>query len=194
MTIQQDKKEKQVHSREYEQLENPLKEILERYLADCPVKLGQLAKELDVSILVSSMTTGVSGQIKREDDRYTIRVNRHEARERQRFTIAHELAHFLLHRHIIDGSPDGIKDNVLYRSGEPERVELEANRLAVDIIMPMHLVMKVLSDEFNGVVTEAAIESLAERFQVLKAAMEIRLSTMMTMNNQTTHKEKQNEP
>ena len=162
----------------YERLDNPLKEILERYLADCPVKLGQLAKELDVSILVSSMTTGVSGQIKREDDRYIIRVNRHEARERQRFTIAHELAHFLLHRPIIDGSPDGIKDNVLYRSGEPERVEFEANRLAADIVMPMHLVKKVLRDEFNGVVTEATIESLAERFQVLKAAMEIRLSTI----------------
>ena len=162
----------------YERLDNPLKEILGRHLSDYPVKLGQLAKELGVSVLVSSMTTVISGQIKREGNRYIIRGNRYEARERQRFTIAHELSHFILHRSIIDGSPDGIKDNVLYRSGEPERVELEANRLAVDIIMPMHLVMKVLSDEFNGVVTEAAIESLAERFQVLKAAMEIRLSTI----------------
>jgi len=123
------------------------------------------------------MNTGVSGQITREEGHYLIRVNRHEARERQRFTIAHELAHFLLHKSVIDSSPDGIKDNVLYRSGEPERIEYEANRLAADIVMPMALVQKVLQEEFDGVVTEATIESLAARFQVSKAAMEIRLST-----------------
>jgi len=164
-------------SREYKRIAGPAKEILDRYLSEYPVKLGQLAKELDVSIKVASMNTGVSGQIKREGEQYTIRVNRHEARERQRFTIAHELAHFFLHKSVIDSSPDGITDNVLYRSGEPERIEYEANRLAADIVMPMPLVEKVLQDEFDGVVTEATIESLASRFKVSKAAMEIRLST-----------------
>lgn len=164
-------------SREYRRLEGPQKEILEQYLSEYPVKLGKIAKELGVSIKVSSMSTGVSGQIMKEDGNYTIRVNRHEARERQRFTIAHELAHFFLHRTVIDSSPDGIKDNVLYRSGEPERIEFEANRLAADIVMPMSLVEKVLQEEFDGVVTERTIESLAARFQVSKAAMEIRLST-----------------
>jgi Zn-dependent peptidase ImmA (M78 family) len=164
-------------SREYKRIQDPTKEILNRYLSEYPVRLGHLAKELGVSIKVSSMNTGVSGQITREDGHYLIRVNRHEARERQRFTIAHELAHFLLHKSVIDSSPDGIKDNVLYRSGEPERIEYEANRLAADIVMPMALVQKVLQEEFDGVVTEATIESLAARFQVSKAAMEIRLST-----------------
>lgn len=163
-------------SREYKRLEVSTREILDRYLSEHPVRLGQLAKEFGVSIRVSSMRTGVSGQIMREDGNYTIRVNRHEARERQRFTIAHELAHFFLHKPVIDSSPDGIKDNVLYRSGEPERIEFEANRLAADIVMPMHLVEKVLHEEFKGVVTDATIESLAARFQVSKAAMEIRLS------------------
>lgn len=164
-------------SREYKRIEGSTKEILDRYLAEYPVKLGKLAKELGVSIKVSSMSTGVSGQIMKEDGHYTIRVNRHEARERQRFTIAHELAHYFLHKSVIDSSPDGIKDNVLYRSGEPERIEFEANRLAADIVMPMSLVEKVLQEEFNGVITDATIESLAARFQVSKAAMEIRLST-----------------
>jgi Zn-dependent peptidase ImmA (M78 family) len=164
-------------SREYKRIQDPTKGILHRYLSEYPVLLGQLAKELGVSIKVSSMNTGVSGQITREDGHYLIRVNRHEARERQRFTIAHELAHFLLHKSVIDSSPDGIKDNVLYRSGEPERIEYEANRLAADIVMPMALVQKVLQEEFDGVVTEATIESLAARFKVSKAVMEIRLST-----------------
>lgn len=164
-------------SREYKRIQAPEREILDRYASEYPVKLGQLANELGVSIKVSSMSTGVSGQIMRENGNYLIRVNRHEARERQRFTIAHELAHYFLHRRVIDSSPDGIKDNVLYRSGAPERIEYEANRLGADIVMPLHLVEKVLQEEFDGVVTEATIESLAARFQVSKAAMEIRLST-----------------
>ena len=165
-------------SRELRRVSPEHREILDKYLSEYPVKLGRLARELGVqSIKVSSMRTGISGQIMKEDGHYIIRVNRNEARERQRFTIAHELAHYLLHRRVIDSSPDGITDNVLYRSGAPERIEYEANRLAADLVMPMELIEKKLNEDFDGVVTEATIESLAASFQVSKAAMEIRLST-----------------
>lgn len=165
---------------ELNRIESREKEVLARYMADYPVKLGALAKELGVRIRVSSLGTGVSGQISREDDGYTIKVNRNEARERQRFTIGHELAHYLLHRDVIDSSPDGITDNVLYRSGAPERIEYEANRLAAEIVMPMTLIEKELQERFGGVVTEASIEALAKRFEVSKAAMEIRLSNFVS--------------
>ena len=165
-------------SRELRSLSPQERAILETYLSEYPVRLGALARELGVSgIKVSSMGTGISGQITNENDRYIIRVNRNEARERQRFTIAHELAHYLLHRPVIDSSRDGITDNVLYRSGAPERIEYEANRLAADLVMPMDLIEKKLNDDFGGVVTETTIESLAASFEVSKAAMEIRLST-----------------
>mgnify|MGYP000084115112 CR=1 FL=1 len=153
--------------------------VLDRFLSEYPVKLGHLAKELGVAIRVSSLGTGISGAISREGNQYVIKVNRNEARERQRFTIGHELAHFLLHRTIIDSSPDGITDTVLYRSGAPERIEYEANRLAADIVMPMRLIEKELRENFGGVVTDATIESLASQFEVSKAAMEIRLSTFV---------------
>ncbi|MCG8607360.1 ImmA/IrrE family metallo-endopeptidase [bacterium] len=165
-------------SRELRKISPEHKEILDKYLSEYPVKLGSLARELGVgAIKVSSMRTGVSGQITKENGDYIIRVNRNEARERQRFTIAHELAHYLLHQHVIDSSPDGITDNVLYRSGAPERIEYEANRLAADLVMPMELIEQKLNRDFRGVVTEATIESLAASFGVSKAAMEIRLST-----------------
>ena len=165
-------------SRELQRIRKEHGQILDRYLSEYPVKLGALARELGVAaIKISSMRTGVSGQITRENGRYVIRVNRNEARERQRFTIAHELAHYLLHRHIIDSLPDGITDNVLYRSGAPERVEYEANRLAADLVMPMNLVEQKWNEDFGGLPSESAIESLAASFGVSKAAMEIRLST-----------------
>lgn len=164
--------------RELQKIAPEYKSILSAYLSEYPVKLGGLARELGVgAIKVSSMGTGISGQIAKEGNHYIIRVNRNEARERQRFTIAHEIAHYLLHRHVIDNSPNGITDNVLYRSGAPERIEYEANRLAAELVMPINLVEKKLQEEFQGVVTEATIESLADSFEVSKAAMEIRLST-----------------
>jgi len=164
-------------SKEFGRLDREHRAVLDRFLSDYPVKLGQIAREFGVAIRVSSMRTGVSGQIMNDGGQYVIRVNRNEARERQRFTIGHELAHFLLHRSVIDSSPDGITDNVLYRSGAPEQIEFEANRLAADLVMPMALIEQKLQDDYGGVVTEATIESLAASFQVSKAAMEIRLST-----------------
>ncbi len=168
-------------SREMQKINPEYKTILEKYLSEYPVKLGALARELSVGgIKVSSMRPGTSGQIMKEGDQYVIRVNRHEARERQRFTIAHELAHYLLHRDVIDSSPEGIKDNVLYRSGAPERLECEANRLAADLVMPMDSIEQRLTESFGGRVTDATIESLAAMFGVSKAAMEIRLSTFVS--------------
>lgn len=153
--------------------------ILHGHLSEFPVKLGKLARSLGVAaIKVSNMKAGISGQISKEDGAYVIRVNRNEARERQRFTIAHELAHYLLHRNIIDASPDGIKDNVLYRSGESDQVERDANKLAAVLVMPKNLITKKLADDFDGLITDATIESLASSFEVSRAAMEIRLSSL----------------
>lgn len=162
--------------REWNLINPEHREILEKHLPECPVRVGQVAKELGVKIRISGLHPEVSGLIRHEgSDGYVIRVNRYEARERQRFTIAHELAHFMLHKNLIDKSSKGITDNILYRSGAPEAVEYEANRLAAEIVMPGYQVKKALYEDFDGIATEEAIENLAERFQVSKAAMEIRL-------------------
>lgn len=168
-----------MYSREMTKVDHHQVEIVRRHLAQYPVKLGALAKDLGVGqVKIGAMQTGMSGQICREDGEYVIRINRNESRERQRFTLAHEIAHFLLHRQIIDSSPDGITDNVLYRSGKEQHVEYEANRLAADLVMPPEIVNRKLEQEFRGVITDATIEALAESFEVSKAAMEVRLSTL----------------
>jgi Zn-dependent peptidase ImmA (M78 family) len=167
-----------MRSREFDRIEDKYSQVVSKVTATCPVKIGQLAKDLGIAVKVASMRVGISGQITKETGKYIIRVNRHEARERQRFTIAHELGHFFLHRSLIDSSPEGIVDSVLYRSGAPERIEFEANRLGADLIMPHELVKKKLKEEFNEIVTEATIARLAAVFEVSKAAMEIRLAAI----------------
>lgn len=165
-------------TREWRRIDSQYQQILHRHMNSVPVKVGAVAEDLGLEVLVSALGPGVSGQISKKGDSYQVKVNRHEARERQRFTIAHEIGHFLLHRDIIDSTVEGITDNVLYRSGRPEKIEFEANRIAADILMPMSaLNARILT--LGGNVTEAMIELLASEFQVSKAAMEIRLSSLV---------------
>ncbi len=162
-------------SPEFDRIDAHDRSIVERHLREKPVRLGILAQELGINVKLSALGRGLSGLIESKDGSYTIKINRHETRERQRFTLAHEIAHFLLHREAIDSNGE-IRDNVLYRSGQPKRLEYEANRLAADLIMPNELVQSDLAS-IGVPVSDAVIERLAQEWQVSKAAMEIRLSS-----------------
>ena len=161
-------------SKEFDRIDLDHREIVESHLAEKPVRLGCLAKELGISVKLSALERGRSGLIEVEDSAYTIKINRHETRERQRFTLAHEIAHFLIHRAIID-TDRKIVDNVLYRSGQSKAVEYEANRLAADLIMPDNQI-EVDIETLDVPITEDVIARFADEWQVSKAAMEIRLS------------------
>lgn len=160
-------------SQEYLNLDPEVRKEIDEYLSEYPVKLGAIAKRLGVRVLLSTLARGTSGQIGQEDGKFVIRINRHEAKHRQRFTLAHELAHFLLHRDRIpaDGS---WSENVLLRSGQPASIEYEANRLAADLVIPSAQLAEATAD-YSGPMTSEVIEDLARRFGVSTAAMEIKL-------------------
>jgi hypothetical protein len=144
-------------------------EIMQRYQADAPVKVGSIAHDLGMSVVISDLPLAVSGMLSRDrknGDRWTIRVNRHEHRHRQRFTIAHEIAHFVLHR---DAFGDELVDDTFYRSGLSEVREYEANALAAEILMPWPVIKKLMRE---GQTTTA---QLADSLEVSTAAMSIRL-------------------
>ena len=161
-------------SQEYLELPTDIRAEIDRHLAEYPVKLGAIAKCLGVKVLLSTLPRGISGQIAKENGDFVIRINRHEAKHRQRFTLAHELAHFLLHRERIDA--DGIwSENVLLRApNQPMQIEYEANRLASDLVIPSVQLADATAD-YTGPMTSEVIEYLARRFSVSTAAMEIKL-------------------
>src|SRR5215217_1945633 len=131
-------------SREWNQIDADERARLEACQVEAPVKLSELGKALGLSIKAATLPVGISGEIRPSPDhpgRYVIRVNRHDSPERQRFTVAHEIGHYLLHRNQIG---NGITDDVLYRSTLTDRREAEANRVAADILMPSHLVARAL--------------------------------------------------
>ena len=150
------------------------KEIVADFIAEEPVKLAGLAGALGLEVFKSPLKPDVSGLIEPSDSApsgFRIRINRHEMAERQRFTLAHEIAHYLLHRDKIGG---GVVDNIMYRSNLSSTLEVEANNFAADLIMPRALINKRLA-ELHNLDTDDKITALAERFRVSQAAMRIRL-------------------
>ncbi|MBB3607616.1 ImmA/IrrE family metallo-endopeptidase [Rhizobium sp. BK602] len=161
-------------SAEWQRLAPEIRVLLEKYHQTIPVKLGELAKELGLAVKAATLDVGISGEIAPDPDivgAFKIRINRHEVKTRQRFTLAHEIAHFLLHK---DRIGNGIVDNILYRSTLSDKYEAEANRLAADILMPEAVILDWRKQR-KGLAKRECVHPLAELFGVSEDAMSIRL-------------------
>lgn len=158
-------------SLEWQSLNDDQRSTILNYQSDFPVEVGAIAKSFGISVLKSTMPGSISGEIRETDGIVTIKVNRHDIKERQRFTIAHEIAHFLLHR---DRLANGITDDVLYRSRLTDDLERQANRLAADIIMPANLIQSAQSN-LTALKPEDKLKKIAELAQVSLAAVKIRI-------------------
>ncbi|MEJ1173130.1 ImmA/IrrE family metallo-endopeptidase [Agrobacterium sp. CMT1] len=162
-------------SREWDLLDQEVKSAIVPSMQQPPIKLSQLASNVGgVRIIAAPLPKGISGEIRPDPDNvgnYLIKVNRNDSARRQRFTVAHELAHYFLHRDQIGG---GIEDDVLYRSKLSDAREAQANRLAADILMPEKLVDEWI-DKARALKVEDVLGFLADKFNVSEAAMKIRL-------------------
>ena len=143
-------------------------EVMKKFQRTLPVDVIGLAKEMGLKLSkTAEWSNGLSGMIRLEEGGvYRIIVNAKHSQHRQRFTIAHELAHFMLHKPLIG---DELTDDALYRSGLSNGVEMEANAMAADILMPRAEVLRFKRDR------DMISTSMAEKFDVSQSAMDIRL-------------------
>lgn len=149
-------------------------QIIESYITCCPVKIAGLAQALGLDVYVAPLPPKVSGFIRpseKSPSGFEIHVNKFEAKYRQRYTVAHEISHYLLHR---DSINSGIYDNIMYRSSLTSSKEVEANKFAAEIIMPRDVIIK----EFHKLKKNGSydiIKDMAKLFQVSESAMKIRV-------------------
>ncbi len=158
-------------SNEWHKLPKQIQETIMQHQKELPVSVGSIAKALGLKVKSSTLKPGISGEIRKDGDSYLIKVNRHDVKTRQRFTVAHEIAHFLLHE---DKIGDGIVDDVLYRSSLSDVLEAQANRLAADILMPMNLIIDRLEFHKKNK-KEKRIEIVSKEADVSTTALNIRL-------------------
>lgn len=143
--------------------------IIKSNQSDYPVKIIKLANDLDISVYSTSFKNNISGAILKKDNKYVIYINEKDNKNRQRFTIAHEIAHFLLHRDKIGDNLTDIPSGIMYRSRLSNIYEKQANRLASEILIPFKLLRNLLIENTTDV------SKLANLFGVSKEAIRIRL-------------------
>lgn len=163
------------YSREWQRLLPTVRGRIEPHFVSMPVRISAIAEEFGLEVLLAPLAANVSGEIRPIEvfpRRYRIKINRYEAAVRQRFTCAHEVAHYLLHE---DKISNGIVDSVLYRSQLSNALEAEANRLAADLLMPYPLLRQYVDEFCGGDARSADPKLMAEHFQVSEQAMRFRL-------------------
>jgi hypothetical protein len=137
-----------------------------------PVDLFGLIADLGLKLMVDhSMPPSIAGKLQRDPhvpSGFRVVINGHDNPRRQRFTMAHEVAHYVLHRDLFD---DGLVDDAMYRSALSDEYERQANHLAAQILLPATAVRAAYRDH-------KALGTLANMFDVSDAALRIRLSEL----------------
>lgn len=141
-----------------------------------PVDLSTLCSTLGVHLHQAYLDPDISGMLE-QDTRgsFKITVNAAHVPVRRRFTIAHELGHYVLHRNLVG---NGVDDNVAYRSTTAGKYhntaigpkeETQANKFAANLLMPKDMIDQAINSGMEDT------KVLADYFEVSEQAMKIRL-------------------
>ncbi len=143
-----------------------------------PVDPAAVAKHIHARIVRKKFPSQerVSGALVRSGSELLIVVNAAHDKKRQRFTIAHEIGHHVLHGLDLHVDKTHYRDD---RSGTGEdQEEVEANAFAAELLMPSRLLEKGLKVNRIMFVDEDLIDDLAEEYQVSRQAMTWRLTNL----------------
>lgn len=161
------------------------RELIARYaLAGPATPIDRLVKAEGALLQYVPLDDELSGMAFIKNGQPVVAVNALHHSNRQRFTMAHELAHLLLHRphletgvHVDKGfkvSPAAVLRRDSVAASGMDALEIEANAFASEILMPGEWVRRELQGGWDIDDTER-LTALAKRFKVSVAAMQFRL-------------------
>jgi Zn-dependent peptidase ImmA (M78 family) len=153
--------------------------ILEEFgVREPPTPVEEIARRLGAQVTYDAFEGDISGMLYRDGDTAVIGVNSRHATTRQRFTVAHECGHLLMHK----GQPVYIDRfvRVNWRAGESHREEREANAFAAELLMPRDLIKTELARvaKVRQPTLRDVAADLAGRFRVSEEAMTYRLTNL----------------
>jgi Zn-dependent peptidase ImmA (M78 family) len=163
---------------------DPVKEA-ERVLVEfgnvsLPVPVERIAKQLGIQVRFSPLDQELSGMIFIKDGVPIVGVNSIHHPNRQRFTIAHEIGHYILHRELLTSEVHVDKQFPALMRDEnsatgTESIEIQANRFASCLLMPQVLLDQALKGRHFDIDDPRPLEELAKRFRVSKQALDYRI-------------------
>jgi Zn-dependent peptidase ImmA (M78 family) len=149
-----------------------------------PIDVEYVAERLHLNVAYADLGSDVSGLLISRGSITTIAVQASDHPNRQRFTIAHEIAHYCLrhqfepgeHVHVDRGhliTPRNSKS-----SAGVDLKEIEANQFAACLLMPSKLLQTRIKRLRATSLRDSHVTLLASEFGVSEQAMTIRLSTL----------------
>lgn len=156
-----------------------------------PVSLDEVAKYLSLELVPSKFQSDeVCGVLAVQGKHGVIGYNSTHPKTRQRFSIAHEIGHYVIHvrngrrKHGQEIYVDKTSSvGVVYfrddKSTKGEFVqEIEANGFAAAILMPKHMVMEAIGTNVIDLNDESFLSELADTFGVSRMAMTYRIGRL----------------
>lgn len=141
-----------------------------------PVNVHRVAATLGATVQPEFAEDEISGGLHRTSAGPIIGVNASHHPNRQRFTIAHEIGHLVLHE-----QENFFVDRLFRRDAKSSEavdpIEIEANKFAAALIMPEDFLRDDIARETLPL-TSDAVERLARQYQVSQQAMTFRLDNL----------------
>lgn len=130
-----------------------------------PVPVEEIAKKFGLTVFEFDFPNNISGVLKTQEK--VIGVNKNHHSIRRRFSVAHELGHFLL------GHEPGRDGKIIDDDSEkPISFEREANLFASFLLMPSEWIKKRWKEKK---INEQTIKELSNEFNVSAQALTIRI-------------------
>ncbi len=155
--------------------------LKEHQIRSAPVPVADLAKALGAEVQYQPAEDDLSGFLYRDRQRKRaiIGVNSGHHPNRQNFTAAHELGHFLLHDfdsvHVDRQFKVWLRSEASSQGTDTE--EKEANLFAAELLMPASfLETDILAIGTFDLIDDAVIQDLADQYAVSSQAMAFRLA------------------
>lgn len=146
---------------------------------DGEIDIVKLAHDMNLEVFTSKKMSSLAEIFYENNEKwgekFEIIIQKLPSLERQRFSIAHEIAHFCLHKDLL--RQYGVIDREGVNSLD-RKYEMEADNLAGQILMPENCIKKVLTDlglDNCFKLEDKSITDIAKKFQVSKVAASIRL-------------------
>ena len=140
-----------------------------------PLNVRAVAEYLGLEVVEEPMDDDLSGYLEIRGGAWVVGVNAFHHPNRKRFTIAHEIAHFILHSH---GQTVFRDRTFARRASDPSWMEKEADQFAADLLMPADTVRQHIA---SGV---TSLSALAAQFGVSALAMKYRVQNLGYQVNQ----------
>lgn len=147
----------------------------------------ELANELGLKVFAEDLLPYERGYLENapslgSPSGWVVRINERDRPETQKFTVAHELGHFVLHGARLEGldmfdgrvnrNTEGSSDPFSYLEDRDRTMEAEANAFAASLLMPKNLFGPAF-DRLNG-----DIGALARLFAVSESAVSRRVNEL----------------